>query len=428
MPYREELPYDKGLDNTIAFLNEGYLYITNRRKQLNRDMFKTRLLGGKQVVCMAGKEAAAVFYDTDKFKREGAAPERVLKTLFGQNGVQTLDGQTHEHRKAMFMHFMNKGSLQEIADLVEEEWMKALTKWEQLENVVLYQEVKKILTAAVSRWVGVQVNDQDIGTFSQQLADLFESAEKIGVKHSKGKHSRKKVEAWLENRIDAIRAGESVAAEQTPFYQIAMHRDLDGNLLDKHTAAVEVLNLLRPTVAISVYIALSALALHEFPQEKEKLKTADEAYYKTFVQETRRYYPFFPVAPAIVKKDFLWGGHDFKEGTLVLLDLYGNNHHPGLWEKPNEFIPERFTNWDRSPFDLVPQGGGEYMTGHRCAGEWLTIEVMKRCLAIMVNKMDYTVPEQDLDVSMTKMPSVPKSGFIMRNVQPMQSQKEHTAK
>lgn len=420
MPYREELPYDKGPDNTISFLKEGYLYITNRRKEFNRDMFKTRLLGGKQVICMAGKEAAEVFYDNDKFKRQGAAPTRVLNTLFGKDGVQTLDGKAHAHRKTMFMNFMTKDSLQEIANLVEEEWMKALSEWEKQDSVVLYQEVKKILSVAVCRWTGVPV-DEDIDTFSEQLADMYESAEKIGMKHFKGKHARKEVETRLEKQIEAIRAGENIASEHTPFYQIAMHRDLDGNLLDKHTAAVEVLNLLRPTVAISVYVALSALALYDFPQQKEKLQADDETYKKMFVQEIRRYYPFFPVAPAIVKQDFLWGGHDFKEGTLVLLDLYGNNHHPSLWEQPNEFSPERFKDWDKSPFDLVPQGGGEYITGHRCAGEWLTIEVMKRCIDIMVNKMDYTVPKQDLSISMKQMPSVPQSGFIMSHVKQVQT-------
>lgn len=420
MAYREELPSDKGLDNTLSFLNEGYLYITNRRKRFDRDMFKTRILGGKQVVCMAGEEAARVFYDEDKFKRHGAAPGRVLKTLFGEGGVQTLDGKAHEHRKSMFMSFMTKDSLQDIADLVEEEWMKALPAWEEQERIVLYREVKKILSAAVCRWTGVPLGDGDIDTFSQKLADMYESAEKIGTKYFKGKNSRKEVESWLGKLIGAIRSGENVADEDTPFYQIAMHRDLEGKLLTKHTAAVEVLNLLRPTVAVSVYVALGALALHDFPQEREKLQTADGTSYKMFVQEIRRYYPFFPVAPAIVRKDFLWGGHDFKEDTLVLLDLYGNNHHSDLWEHPDEFNPERFKDWDRSPFDLIPQGGGEYIIGHRCAGEWLTIAVMKRCLDILVNKMDYSVPEQNLGMSMTQMPSVPKSSFIISDVQRIQ--------
>lgn len=126
MPNQKGLPQDKGLDNTISFLKEGYLYITNQRERLNSDIFITRILGGKQVVCIAGKNAAEMFYDNEKFKRNGAAPERALNTLFGQDGVQTPDGEAHVHRKAMFMNFMKKDSLVEIANLVEEEWKKVL--------------------------------------------------------------------------------------------------------------------------------------------------------------------------------------------------------------------------------------------------------------------------------------------------------------
>ncbi len=417
MAFREELPYDEGLDNTLAFFNEGYLYITNRRKRFNRDMFKTRILGGKQVICMAGKEAAEAFYDNDKFKRHGAAPNKVLNTLFGQDGVQTLDGEEHAHRKSLFMNFMTKESLEEIGDLVEDEWMKSLNEWAKQNNIVLYEEVKQILTIAISKWVGVPLDEVDIESFSKELGNMYESAEKIGMKHFKGKHARNKNEKWLEKLIGKIRSGEVTVDEERPFYKIAFHKDLEGELLATHTAAVEVLNLLRPTVAISVYIVLSALALHEFPKEVDELRNGDKTYNKMFVQEVRRYYPFFPVAPAIVKNDFFWGGHDFKKGTLVLLDLYGTNHHPELWENPNDFSPERFTSWDKSPFDLIPQGGGDYLTGHRCAGEWLTIAVMQRALDLLVNKMSYDVAEQDLSLSMKEMPSVPKSGFIIQNVQ-----------
>src|SRR5699024_939553 len=179
----------------------------------------------------------------------------------------------------------------------------------------------------------------------------------------------------------------------------------------------ELVNILRPTVAVSVYIAFCALALYDFTEEKKKLEApVNEEYYQMFVQEVRRYYPFFPMAVARVRQDFLWKGHDFKEGTLVMLDLYGTNHHPHLWEKPNEFYPERFKDWDESPFNFIPQGGGDYYMDHRCPGEWLTIEIMKASLDMMVNHMDYDVPAQDLEFSMTRMPSLPKSKFIMKNV------------
>lgn len=417
MSQQGKVPQDTGPDNTVAFLNEGYLFITNRREKLKHDLFETRLLGGKKVICMAGKEAAKIFYDNTKFQREGAAPNRILDTLFGQDGVQTLDGKAHKHRKSMFMNFMTKDALQEISALVEKYWMKFLTEWETKDSIIFYDEVKKVLTAAACEWVGLPSHHFNIEKLSEELSDMYEAAEKVGMKHYKGDHARQKVEAWLADLIEGIREEKEVAPEQTPFYKIATHLDEEGNLLSKHTAAVEVLNLLRPITAISVYVALSVLALHRYKKESDKLLHGSEHDYKMFVQEIRRFYPFFPVAPAIVKENFSWDEYEFEQGSLVLLDLYGNNHHPDLWEEPDTFNPARFEQWDGSPFDFIPQGGGDYMTGHRCAGEWLTIEVLKTCIHILINQMDYTLPDQNFKLRMNRMPSIPKSKIIMKYVE-----------
>lgn len=421
MSHQGKLPQDTGPDNTVAFLNEGFLFISNRREKFKYDIFETRLLGGKKVICMAGKEAAEGFYDNDKFKREGAAPDRILNTLFGQDGVQTLDGKAHKHRKSMFMNFMSKNALKDISQRVEKKWMEALYDWETKETIVFYDEMKKILTAAACEWVGIPSQHFRVDTLSEQLSDMYEAAEKVGMKHYKGDQSRQKVEAWLEELIEGMRDEQEVDAEPTPFYEIATHLDEEGNLLSKHAAAVEVLNLLRPITAISVYVALSVLALHRYKKETDKLLVGNNHDYKMFVQEIRRFYPFFPVAPAVVKENFLFDGNKFEEGTLVLLDLYGNNHHPDLWEYPETFNPARFENWDGSPFDFIPQGGGDYMTGHRCAGEWLTIEVLQTCIDILINKMNYTLPEQNFKLRMNRMPSIPKSKIIMKYVEARES-------
>ena len=108
-----------------------------------------------------------------------------------------------------------------------------------------------------------------------------------------------------------------------------------------------------------------------------------------FVQEVRRFYPFFPSVIALVKKDFTWKGFIFEEGTLTLLDLYGTNHDSKIWDSPEMFNPNRFAEWEESPFSFIPQGGGDYFMGHRCAGEWVTIEVMKVSLDYLANRMDY---------------------------------------
>ena len=70
--------------------------------------------------------------------------------------------------------------------------------------------------------------------------------------------------------------------------------DFTGKPFDLHMAAVELINLVRPTVAVSWYIVFAALALHEHPGYREKLRTGDDAYAGLFVQEVRRFYPFAP--------------------------------------------------------------------------------------------------------------------------------------
>ena len=91
------------------------------------------------------KEAAEVFYDTEKFKRKNAAPNRVLQTLFGKNGVQSLDGQNHKHRKEMFMSIMSPNEIEKLTDIIKKQWEIAVDKWEQMDKVILYEEAKEII-------------------------------------------------------------------------------------------------------------------------------------------------------------------------------------------------------------------------------------------------------------------------------------------
>lgn len=154
MPVNELIAHDKGLDNTLDLLKEGYLFIKNRTDQYQSDLFETHLLGQK-VICMTGEEAAKVFYDPERFQRNGAAPKRVQKTLFGKNGIQTMDGEAHIHRKNLFKSLTTPLHQKKLAELVLEKWQASVDKWEDTKKVVLFDEAKEILCQAVCQWAGV---------------------------------------------------------------------------------------------------------------------------------------------------------------------------------------------------------------------------------------------------------------------------------
>lgn len=125
----------------------------NRFRKFNSDLFETRLLLQK-VVCLHGPEAAALFYDTDRFKRTGAIPKRVQKSLLGENGVQTMDDAAHRHRKQMFMSVMSQDSINRLLELMAVQWQSYIDRWETKGRVVIYEEVREIMCRGA--WAGIR--------------------------------------------------------------------------------------------------------------------------------------------------------------------------------------------------------------------------------------------------------------------------------
>lgn len=315
------------------------------------------------------------------------------------------------------MDMMQPDGLQRMQETIKYEWEVAIENWMKEKKVVLYEESKKLLMRAIYQWAGVPLVEDEVEEWANNMAAMFETPMTIGLKQYKGRKARRKSEKWIGEMVEDIREKKLSPSEDSVLYQFSWHKDLDGNLLDPQIVAVEVLNILRPTVAVSIYINFIAVSLYQHPKEKKKLASGDDKELEMFVQEVRRFYPFFPFNGARVKEDFIWKGYKFKKGTLTLLDFYGTNHDDSLWENSKLFKPDRFNKWKNNDFTLIPQGGGDHYTGHRCPGEWMTLDIMKISLDYLANKISYEVPDQDLSYSLVNIPSIPKSKFIMENVQ-----------
>ncbi|MGL5435435.1 MAG: cytochrome P450 [Lachnospiraceae bacterium] len=410
-----QVPHDKEIDNTLALSQEGYLFIKNRADKYQSDIFETHLFGQK-VMCMTGKEAAEIFYDSERFIRQGAAPKRVQKTLTGENAIQGMDGKAHSHRKALFLSLMSPDAQKCLAMLVQEEWNAVIPKWENSKEVDLFEEAKVILCKSACKWVGVPLLEAEITSRAEDFAAMVDAFGAVGPRHWKGRAARTRTEEWIKSVIKNVRIGRQNAPEDSALFAMAFHKELNGTILDTNMAAIELINILRPIVAVSTYIAFMALALYDYPKHTHNLLSGDNNELEMFVQEVRRYYPFTPFVGAIVKKDFVWNQCEFKEGVLVILDVYGINHDSRLWDNPYSFEPERFRDFSGDPFAFIPHGGGDPSKGHRCPGEGFTVEIMKVSLDFLVNKIEFTVPEQDLRYDMAKIPTFPKSGFIMNTI------------
>lgn len=411
------IPRATGPDNTIPLLREGYTFISSRCDAMQTDAFRTRLML-QPAVCVRGPQAAEMFYHPDRFTRKKAMPPTTLRLLQDMGSVQLQDGADHRHRKAMFMAMMTPDRLERIVEIADEEWSRHLLAWEHRASVVLFDEMREILCRTACRWAGVPLADSEVQERTREFGAMIENAGRADPRNWWAQVLRRRNERWAQGIIERARAGDIDAPDDAPLAIIASHRNAEGNLLDTEIAAIELINILRPTVAVARYIVFAAVALHHYPAARELVRSGNEAEIECVVQEVRRFYPFFPFVGGRVREPFEWRDHRFSEGDWVLLDLFGTNHDRRIWEDPDAFRPERFREWEESPWTLVPQGAGDHHTTHRCPGEWVTIALMNQAATFLTREMAYDMPSQDLTISLSTMPSKPRSGVVLDNITP----------
>ncbi|HWR84658.1 MAG TPA: cytochrome P450 [Rhodoglobus sp.] len=398
-------------DSSLAFLTEGYRFGQHRFDRLDTDAFSTRLLG-RRVTMLRGADAARFFYEGGRFTRDRALPVSVLHSLQDEGSVQTLAGDAHRRRKGMFLGMIDDAGMSALVDAFRRRWQNAVPRWAQQPSVHLHDEVARLLTGAACDWAGIPLTDDELDARTGEFLAMFGRAGTFGPLNWAARAQRLRTEAWARRVV-----GEVEPVPGSPLEAIVRHVDADGQPLTRDAAAVELLNVLRPTVAVARFVVFAAWALRRHPEWASRFAAGDDDELGAFVQEVRRFSPFFPVVGGRAAADLEWQGIPFPRDSWVLLDLFATNRHHTIWVDPERFDPTRF----RSPHgrnEFIPQGAGVATDGHRCPGEEPTVDLLAESVRLLTRGMRYTVPPQDLRVSLRRFPAIPQSGFVMTDVRP----------
>lgn len=403
------------IDSTASLLARGYAWLPGLQERAGGEPVVTRLMGRRTIV-LDGPGAVEFFYDEQHVLREGALPGPVLDTLFGRGAVHTLDGDRHRVRKDLFVSLlMAEGGIAALTERFTARWPRAVAGWQGRE-VVLFDEMSAVLAGAVCDWMGLPLSEGAARSIGEDCVAAVDGFATAGPRHWKARRARARQERALCRVVTELRAAAAPVRTEgrprSPLATVAWHRDADGRLLDPRTAAVELLNIIRPTVALSWFAVFAAHALHSAPVHRDRLLADDGTYARAFAHEVRRFYPFAPFVGGLAARDLRWRDTPVPEGSLLLLDLYGRDHDPDVWPRPCDFDPCRFMGREPPPNDLVPQGGGDARSGHRCPGEDITVSLLSAVVTALA-QLDCDVPEQDLTIPLHRLPTRPRSGFVI---------------
>src|SRR4051812_2109775 len=283
------------LENGLLVFTKGYAWLPDKRRALGRRTVGTRL-GGMPAVGLEGPEAARFLYDEKNVVRSGALPEPVQATLFGKGAVHSLDGEAHRVRKAMFVALlMREDGIASLVQRTTAAWDDAAADWATRPEIVLFDASAEVIADAVTRWAGVPLTDDEVPDLARDLLALVDGFATGGPRHFRARRARKRREAWLAELVEGVRGGTATVDVGSAVEVVARHQDADGALLDPRVAAVELLNVIRPTTAVAWFVAYSAHALIRWPDNRKRLADGDAAFAEAFGHEVRRFYPFPPV-------------------------------------------------------------------------------------------------------------------------------------
>ncbi|KAF8774901.1 hypothetical protein HU200_005185 [Digitaria exilis] len=125
----------------------------------------------------------------------------------------------------------------------------------------------------------------------------------------------------------------------------------------------------------------------------------DMAYLKAVVKETLRYHipaPF--LIPHVSMADCEVEGYMIPAGTRVMLNVWALAMDPNVWEKPEEFMPERFMeggsaaamDFRGNDFSFLPFGSGRRM----CAGINFAMPMIELMIANLVYHFNWELPPE----------------------------------
>lgn len=352
---------------SLALVRHGYAAIARLREAGGgADWFEARLLGRRALV-VRGPLGVRTFYDPDFVTRRGAVPAPLRLLLFGPGTVHGLDGVAHLERKELFFRIIDDASVRRLAALVDRRLDEASRAWDGGE-IRLFDELTAVYGEAVVEWSGIETERAEAHRIARELALIVDGFGIRGTAYPRAVLGRVRAQLWARRIVRETRAGERVAPPGSALHVIA------ASDLSDTVAATELVNVLRPTVAVAFFGAFAGHALAAHPEWRSRLADGTDDERRAFEHEIRRWYPFAPLLPGRVRRDIHWAGGTARQKDWIVLDIIGTNRDPAVWRDPDLFEPERFLDATGRVVEpdvhrYVPHGGGDVRKGHRCPGE-----------------------------------------------------------
>ncbi|TNF93666.1 MAG: cytochrome P450 [Gammaproteobacteria bacterium] len=401
---------NKARNDLLSFWPEdAYRFQFARRKIINRWMF---IANSPDTV-----EHVLVTHN-DIYERKSPYMRKALEPLLG-DGLFISDGETWRQRRELQAPVFHSRNLKPFTETMSTCVMEMAAEWESKyvdQRLLVLPEMAKLTSEIISRTMfGDELGSKNAGAIVSGFTDYQAVIEKFDLSSFFG------LPEWLPKMPHRRRGLKVVNRVHEIFDDILIRnmekKDMQSTLLSRLLDAYDptskdgiTLEQIR-NEAIVIFMAghettANALAwawylLSNQPSVLEKLhkelhqvlgsrppKYEDVSklkYTRAIFEESMRLYPPVPILSRQSSQEDVIRKKKIPPGSIMLVVPWLLHRHEQLWDRPHEFIPERFTSeWPtrRQKYSYIPFSAGPRI----CLGAAFGLTEAILCLATLAQR------------------------------------------
>ncbi len=353
------------------------------------------------------------------YQRKSPQMRHALHPLIG-DGLFVSDGEVWNQRRKIVAPIIHTNRLSEFSPIMIDAAVERRDAWEAMGDgaeIDAMSEMAKLTAGIICRSVfgeklAEKHADQIVDGFFhyQKHIDQVDIMSLLGMPdwmpryHGFGiKRAAKRILSVVDE-IVAETAAKGGSNEGSVISTLLSARDDDGNPLSRDAIRNEAAVIFMAgyeTTANTLSWAWYILSQADWARDKlhaeidsalgDRVPTLDDVkklpYTRAIIEETLRLYPPVPMLAREALADETIGEREIKKGTIVLISPWLLQRNPKLWEKPDNFMPERFlpdagaqpSKYAYLPFSIGPRV---------CAGLTFGLTEAIICLAVLAQRVD----------------------------------------
>jgi cytochrome P450 len=431
-PPAQTIPHNRSwplVGDTLNFTQDGHNFMLRLHRE-HGDIVELSIFGMRIIFMMGPQANEFVLMDREKrFANAGWIP---LIGPFFNRGVMLLDFDEHKlHRHIMQGAFTNaalQGYLADMQPLIARD----AAQWAPDNAMQLFKRIKLMsLNIGAEVFIGEEPG-ADADRMNTAFLDCVRAGTGLvrfglpGTRWHKGLQGRKLLESCFRKQVPLRRAQET-----GDLFSRLCHAKTDSgeSFSDEDVINHVIFVLMAAHDTTTITLSNMMYWLAKYPSWQERLREESRAIGSDtlrwedldklegatlVMKEALRLCAPVPVLPRRVTKDTEFKGHVLPAGAMIALSPYLTHHMPGVWTKPTEFDPERFSAAraeDRQhPFKWLPFGGGV----HKCIGLHFGGMEVKAILHHLLLNFRWSVDDDYvMPLDYTSLP-IPKDGLPVR--------------